>query len=339
MPGRSPRPGDVPLLTALAISAAEGSPGKGLRAVAIGGALLLHAAAVGPLFLAKPAAPPEPERIELEMATPLQENPATPLPEIPAQEMAEAPREATSTIEPPPNASAVMPPPDMVQAVPPPETLQPPPPEAVQPPPPEAVQPPPDQVQMAELPPDPVAPPPEPLPLEAAPDPLQAEIPPPPPAPPAVPPPPRVVAQQPPRPAPPRPVARQAAPPAEAAPGPVTAPSAGPTVSQEAPAPRPAAPSAATVGYASRIAAALERYKVYPYAARARRAQGLAVIRVIIARDGRVVSWSLLRSTGDSDLDEAVATTVQRASPLPAPPDELAGERVTLDIPVRFSMR
>jgi protein TonB len=91
--------------------------------------------------------------------------------------------------------------------------------------------------------------------------------------------------------------------------------------------------------YVGALLAALERHKQYPSGARWRRAEGTAVLRFAMRRDGSVARWRLERSTGHGDLDAAVEQMIRRASPLPPPPAELPGEIVELVVPVRFSLR
>jgi periplasmic protein TonB len=64
-------------------------------------------------------------------------------------------------------------------------------------------------------------------------------------------------------------------------------------------------------------------------------ASGTAVVAFTVDGGGRVVSASLVRSSGDSALDSASVAMVRRASPVPAPPPELGGH-VNLTVPVRF---
>ncbi|MBR0647586.1 energy transducer TonB, partial [Plastoroseomonas hellenica] len=111
-----------------------------------------------------------------------------------------------------------------------------------------------------------------------------------------------------------------------------------PSPSPPAPAPAPAA--APSPNYLRSLAAALERHKRYPNEARARRSQGQAILRMVLGRDGRVLSWRIVQSAGDPALDEAVGAMVQAASPLPAPPaDMMAGGTLELTVPVRFAIR
>ncbi|MBR0683503.1 TonB family protein [Roseomonas eburnea] len=102
-----------------------------------------------------------------------------------------------------------------------------------------------------------------------------------------------------------------------------------------APAARPAGPPAS---YLQALAAALERQKRYPEAARARRAAGTALLRFRVMRNGHVARWQIERSTGDADLDRAVADMISRVS-LPAMPAEMSGESLEVAVPVRFQIR
>ncbi|WP_416057262.1 energy transducer TonB family protein [Stenotrophomonas maltophilia] len=105
--------------------------------------------------------------------------------------------------------------------------------------------------------------------------------------------------------------------------------------------PTPDAPPAQTqAGAASdqweaRLMARLQRYRYYPAAARARRQEGTAWVRVSVDRSGRLLLLRLEQSSGQPLLDEAALQTFRRAQPLPAPPDELKAplERV---VPVEY---
>jgi protein TonB len=113
-----------------------------------------------------------------------------------------------------------------------------------------------------------------------------------------------------------------------AAPAPAAAPSSAPSRSSGPP------PS-----YVGRLSAALERAKRYPQRARLRRSEGIAHLNFSMRRDGSVVNWRIVRSTGDADLDEAVGEMIERASPLPAPPPEMEGDPINLTVPINFNMR
>lgn len=131
------------------------------------------------------------------------------------------------------------------------------------------------------------------------------------------------------KPKPPRPVAQ---PVQQAQPAPAAAPV------PAAPAPS-AAPSRAVPSWQGRVLGHLERHKRYPRSAQARRQEGVAQVRFTIDREGRVLSVQLDRSSGHSVLDEETVEMVRRASPLPAPPDEMAQDRIELVVPVQFFIR
>ncbi len=225
--------------------------------------------------------------------------------------------------------------------------------------------------------PEPEPPPPEPV-AEAEPEPPPpepvAERPPAPPPPEPPPPEPIAEAEPPPAPAPdfPRPRHRPPAeprppdpglrvrtapapPPAADRPAPrrPTHPVASPAAAAPAPVdPRPAQAAAAPGAAASPVAASrsrstwqallvahLERHKRYPRAARLHRQQGVAYVRFTIDRTGNVLSRRLERSSGHAALDEETVELLQRASPLPAPPPEIARDRMEMVVPVQFNLR
>ncbi|CAO3380630.1 energy transducer TonB [Azospirillum argentinense] len=193
-----------------------------------------------------------------------------------------------------------------------------------------------------EVPPEPVIEPePEPLP-EIAPEPpppVPAEVAlpePPPPKPKPKPkeePKPKPKAEPPkPRPEPqtqPKPVTEAPANPAPAAP-----PSGAPV--QAAPVPRN---SNALPTWHGAVLGHLERYKRYPRIAQMRRQQGVPQVQITIDRQGRVVSVRLHKGSGFEALDEETIALVERASPLPAPPPEVAQDRMELVVPVQYFLR
>ncbi|WP_262522862.1 energy transducer TonB [Agrobacterium tumefaciens] len=86
----------------------------------------------------------------------------------------------------------------------------------------------------------------------------------------------------------------------------------------------------------ARLMAHLERRKRYPSEARSRGEYGTVYVRFSIDDSGNVLSVTLARSSGHSELDNEVLSLVRRASPVPAPP---AGVKKTITAPVQFSVR
>lgn len=121
-----------------------------------------------------------------------------------------------------------------------------------------------------------------------------------------------------------------------------SAPSA---AAQHAARPAAAAPGAArhdsnaVPTWKSRLLARLERYKRYPDAAQRRGEHGVAQLAFNVDRRGGVHDVRLLRSSGSSLLDRATLALPRRAAPLPPPPADLAGRRIPIVVPIRYSIR
>lgn len=68
-------------------------------------------------------------------------------------------------------------------------------------------------------------------------------------------------------------------------------------------------------------------------------ARGTVSISFVIDPTGRVLSARISGSSGDAKLDQLALQTVQRASPVPAPPPALAKARMPITVPIRFAGR
>jgi protein TonB len=165
-------------------------------------------------------------------------------------------------------------------------------------------------------------PPPEPPPPPTALDfPKPAPPPPPPPPPKAQPQP-----QRPPPAAPRPPAADQAARPA---PSPLRNPAdviigpSGPTQNE----------------YFMQLHRKLAQFRYYPQSARDRHQEGRVVVRLVIARDGRLIDARVDRSSGVPAIDAAEVDAVKRAAPFPPLPLHVPGEAATFLIPVTYELR
>jgi protein TonB len=100
-----------------------------------------------------------------------------------------------------------------------------------------------------------------------------------------------------------------------------------------------AAPSSGTASAASiaswrgTVVAHLNRHKRYPGGG----ARGTSSVAFTIDRSGRVISARLIRSSGSGQLDQEAVSLARRASPVPAPPPNIAGRSIVLTVPIRFS--
>jgi protein TonB len=94
----------------------------------------------------------------------------------------------------------------------------------------------------------------------------------------------------------------------------------------------------AAADYRALLIASLERHKRYPSRARALGMEAEVLLRIEIDRSGRVTKRTLERPSPYSLLNSAVEEMVDRASPLPAPPASLPGERLDIVLPVTFKL-
>ncbi|MGE0483220.1 MAG: energy transducer TonB [Gammaproteobacteria bacterium] len=90
--------------------------------------------------------------------------------------------------------------------------------------------------------------------------------------------------------------------------------------------------------YFRALMAWLARHKAYPVAAKQRKHQGVVTLAFTIARDGRVQSARVERGSGHAELDQAALDMLAAASPVPAIPDALGRDTLSLAIPIEFSL-
>ena len=86
--------------------------------------------------------------------------------------------------------------------------------------------------------------------------------------------------------------------------------------------------------WGARIRARLERYKRYPSGTRS---TGRAVVRLMIGRDGKLISSSLFKSSGDPVLDQAALSAVLRAGRFPKAPNKLPDKKIAGTIAMDFA--
>jgi protein TonB len=89
------------------------------------------------------------------------------------------------------------------------------------------------------------------------------------------------------------------------------------------------------VNYRFILGSMLERAKHYPKSASQRGAKGAAIIGFVLDLSGKITSVSLLRSSGEADLDAESVALIHRAAPFPPPPP---GAQVSFAIEVAFGM-
>jgi protein TonB len=87
------------------------------------------------------------------------------------------------------------------------------------------------------------------------------------------------------------------------------------------------------------IVTQLGKHRRYPQEARSRRHQGDVVVKFTVDRGGRVLSSAIVQGSGSSHLDAEALAVIDRAAPLPEPPENLVGERFDLELPIRFRIK
>lgn len=144
---------------------------------------------------------------------------------------------------------------------------------------------------------------------------------------------------------------RVAVKPVLAAPSPVAAPSfqpaSAPAVTPVAA--TPAQSSASSIGddpkarqaqanYFQTLMAYLARRKAYPAEAKKAGQQGVVTVRFSVDRNGHVSEEAIKRGSGHSLLDGATLALVRRVSPMPPMPASMRQERITVSLPIEYSL-
>ncbi|WP_244985085.1 energy transducer TonB [Acetobacter persici] len=109
---------------------------------------------------------------------------------------------------------------------------------------------------------------------------------------------------------------------------------------QAAPVSGVSSPNAAhdPVTWQGALLAQLEKFKRYPQTAMAEHEEGVPTVTFSMDRAGHVLSVRLSKSSGHPLLDAEALALPKRAQPLPAPPESVPGEPITLTVPVEFDI-
>jgi protein TonB len=90
--------------------------------------------------------------------------------------------------------------------------------------------------------------------------------------------------------------------------------------------------------YIGMIRAKLEREKHYPPSARMAGEEGVVRLRFSLNRAGEVLDWKIEQGSVSDALNEEVGRMIRHAAPFHPFPDELQKDRLTLVVPVEFSL-
>ena len=90
--------------------------------------------------------------------------------------------------------------------------------------------------------------------------------------------------------------------------------------------------------YFLQLMAWLNRYKEYPVEMKKKKKQGVVTLQFSINRQGELLDSKVIRSSGYPDLDAAAIRMLKQADPLPRIPGSMRRERLTLAIPIEYSL-
>jgi protein TonB len=109
------------------------------------------------------------------------------------------------------------------------------------------------------------------------------------------------------------------------------------TPPQVASLPPPVQAAIISADYRSILSSWLESHKRYPEEARQRGEEGRAVLRFRVNRNGQVLDYAVVSSTGHGDLDAAVEA-MMRGATLPRFPASMTAPEIEVSVTVRFGL-
>ena len=90
--------------------------------------------------------------------------------------------------------------------------------------------------------------------------------------------------------------------------------------------------------FTNNLAFHIAKFKNYPRIAMRRNWQGMVLVRMVMLGNGNIQSLSIEKSSGYEVLDNEAMKMIERAKPLPKPPDILASDEVNIYVPVSFAL-
>jgi len=90
--------------------------------------------------------------------------------------------------------------------------------------------------------------------------------------------------------------------------------------------------------YSSLLANAIAKYKQYPKIAQMRGWQGTVIADLEIDSKGSVISVKIKKSSTYEVLDNEALEMIKKASPFPAPPENLRGKNFNVLVPISFKL-
>jgi protein TonB len=91
------------------------------------------------------------------------------------------------------------------------------------------------------------------------------------------------------------------------------------------------------VTWVKELAVHFDKFKRYPDDRSTQAAQ--VIVSFVLDRTGHIVSFHIVKGSGDGAFDDAALAMLQRADPVPAPPTLVADKGLTFTLPVMFHSR
>ena len=91
-----------------------------------------------------------------------------------------------------------------------------------------------------------------------------------------------------------------------------------------------------TNDWGRKISAYFELHKRYP---EGKKRNGTVKVALVLSRAGKVMSASVMQSSGDSVFDQAALSMIHRSDPVPAPPSGLTDDQFSFSIDVNFNQK
>jgi len=98
-------------------------------------------------------------------------------------------------------------------------------------------------------------------------------------------------------------------------------------------------PNQATLSWQKALHLHLNKHKRYPSQARNNRVQGVVTVTFAIDNSGRILNKKIVKGSGSPLLDEEALEMLNRASPLPTPPEGAESGVHNLSLPIQFNIR
>jgi protein TonB len=82
------------------------------------------------------------------------------------------------------------------------------------------------------------------------------------------------------------------------------------------------------------LAQVLRKIVGFRYQSNTQRRQGVTVVRIVIARDGRLLDATVISSSGEPEFDNGVLAGVRAGAPYTPLPDNIKGASAPFDLPL-----